>query len=343
MKKNTYFVSAVLFIIMLMLPAASLQAERLVTMEDVTRPFMMSINGDRLFIVDGTSVLIYSMKDYKLIKKFGKAGEGPGEFMVNYRGGPGMMVFPTTEKLVVNTDNKLFLFSREGEFLSEVRAPVFTAFMPLTNGYAANGFAADEKQNRVLTVNLHDLQLNKVKGLYVSNRALNTSVWKDLPKNPFYFVTYKNRIYVMAVKEGFCIIVFDNTGKELYRIKKDEPRMSVTNEFKKRALYWGEHESNFKEFFDKSRFTFRKHFPAMQEMAVDSDRIYAFTFKIKDGNTECIIMDLKGKELKRVFLPMPYKTPIGYTLPSTFDNHKFYRLLDNEDEESWELHVVDVK
>jgi hypothetical protein len=312
-------------------------------MQDVVRPTMMTIDQDKLFIVDGYSILVYSMKDFKLLNKFGNSGEGPQEFLVNYRNGPGMMVFPTSKYLLVNTDNKLFHFTRGGEYIKEQRTPTFTVFMPLSSGYTANGFGADEQgKNRVLTVNLHDSELNKTKELYMSNRAVSTSVWVDLPKNPFYFVNYKDRVYVMAVRHGFCIIVFDKNGKELYRIKKDEPKLKVTDEFKKRALYWGKNESHFKEFFDQSRFTFKKYFPATQEIMVSDDRIYAFTFKKKGDLTECVVMDLKGKELKRVYLPMPYKTPIGFTLPSTFAGHKFYRLLDNQDEETWELHAEKV-
>jgi hypothetical protein len=318
-------------------------AKKEATMQEVVRPTMMTIDGDKLFIVDGHSILIYSMENYTLLKKFGKAGEGPQEFLVNYRNGPGMMVFPTPKFLLVNTDNKLFHFTRDGEYIKEQRAPLYAVFMPLSSGYTANGFGPDEENHRVLTVNLHDPELNRVKELFVSNRVLDASIWEDLPKNPFYFLNYKDRTYVLAVKYGFCIIVFDQNGKELYRIKKDEPKLKVTDEFKKRALYWGKNESHFKEFFDPSRFTFKKYFPAIQEIMVSDDRIYAFTFKKKGDDTECVVMDLKGKELKRIYLPMPYKTPIGYTLPSTFFGHKFYRLLDNQEKETWELHAEEVK
>ena len=73
-------------------------------------------------------------------------------------------------------------------------------------------------------------------------------------------------------------------------------------------------------------------------MSVTDDRIYILTYKKQQENTECLIFDLKGKEQKRVYLPLPqvYGTeiPIFGIL-----NNCFYYLVENEDEETWELHV----
>jgi hypothetical protein len=43
----------------------------------------VQVDKNQLYITDGASVFIYSLKDYQLQKKFGKRGEAPGEFLVD--------------------------------------------------------------------------------------------------------------------------------------------------------------------------------------------------------------------------------------------------------------------
>ncbi len=46
-------------------------------LEEISQPKMMSISKDYLLITEGSSIFVYSMKDFSLVKKFGKEGEGP--------------------------------------------------------------------------------------------------------------------------------------------------------------------------------------------------------------------------------------------------------------------------
>lgn len=124
----------------------------------------------------------------------------------------------------------------------------------------------------------------------------------------------------------------------MYRITKDYKQLKVPEEYKKRTMKW--YKNNFKQFwsFFKDRISFKNDYPAVQRMVVTDDRIYILTYKKQQENTECIIFDLKGKEQKRVYLPLPqvYGTeiPIFGIL-----NNCFYYLVENEEEETWELHV----
>jgi hypothetical protein len=95
-----------------------LQAEKLATLPDIVAPRSFDIAGDKLYIIDKTGFFLYSMKDFTLIKRFGKQGEGPGEFKTMAF----MSVYP--EFLQINTWGKIMFFSRDGEFLRERKAPM---------------------------------------------------------------------------------------------------------------------------------------------------------------------------------------------------------------------------
>jgi len=62
-------------------------AKKVATLPELNNPFGLYIDVDRIFITEGVTTYIYSSKDYSLIKKFGKEGEGPGEILFRRRGG----------------------------------------------------------------------------------------------------------------------------------------------------------------------------------------------------------------------------------------------------------------
>jgi hypothetical protein len=73
-------------------------------------------------------------------------------------------------------------------------------------------------------------------------------------------------------------------------------------------------------------------------MFVRDDRIYVFTFKKAGEETECIILDLAGKEQKTIFVPLPENYG-GFQYPYDIRDNYFFGLVENEDEETWELHI----
>ena len=52
------------------------------SLEEVSKPQMMAISENYFLITEGSTIFIYSTKDFSFVKKFGKAGEGPREFKI---------------------------------------------------------------------------------------------------------------------------------------------------------------------------------------------------------------------------------------------------------------------
>ena len=92
------------------------------------------------------------------------------------------------------------------------------------------------------------------------------------------------------------------------------------------------------------------HFPAIRDVISDpiQKKLYVKTYKKKDEKEEYMVMDLKGKILKTIFLPEVRPEPFFEQLQGdkkyyTIHNGTFYYLemkLNDEDEEEWEVHAV---
>ena len=78
-------------------------------------------------------------------------------------------------------------------------------------------------------------------------------------------------------------------------------------------------------------------------MNADNGRLYIFTSKMKDDLRECIVMDHRGKEIKRVFLFLPERYGMDFYDIFTITNNYFYRLIENVDDENWELHRTKIE
>jgi hypothetical protein len=90
--------------------------------------------------------------------------------------------------------------------------------------------------------------------------------------------------------------------------------------------------------------TARKNFNWVRSSPI---RNYVQTYKAKENKEEYVIMDLKGNIIKRVYIQkFDNVTLTGKMLGTklhTIYNDKLYYLVENEDEEEWELHVEEIK
>ena len=321
-------------------------AEKIARLPELMKPVQMKVGQNRLFVSEGTTIYIYSLKDFTLIRKFGKSGEGPREFKVNPFGPP-MVIAYGDNKLWVSSDAKLSTWTPDGDFIKEMKVPPFQVFFPIKDKYVASGSSPGKNKKVYVNIALYDANLKMIKELYQSDWEVGPNFSWSFPMGAFTYVPYKNKIYLIAAREGFAIDVFDLQGNKTESIRKEYQELKVPASYKSDILKWFQTSPEFKQFFEffKQRLAFKSHFPPIQWMLVNDDRIYVFTFMQKDGLTECRILDLRGTELKRVFLPLK-KGILGnsFDLPIfTIANQAFYTIIENDEEEVWELHLVDLK
>ena len=330
--------------VLLMLPTLSF-GKKLATLSELVKPTGIEVDNHQCYIVEKASIFIYSLKDFRLIKKFGKSGEGPQEFKIT-RGGESLQAFVHGDLLWINSMGKLSIFDKKGNFIKEMKtaAPRGAGmFQPIGDLIVGRGVSGAVEDGLVyFVINLYDLQFNVVKEL--KRIKVLQKGGMTLPMiNPVCFVAGNNVVFPGEMKK-FQVTIFDVKRNKTTFISRDYKPLKVTEKYKKDIYTMFKTMPDSKPMFEqlKKIIRFRDEFPPIQGFMPANDRVYILTYLVKDGKSECFIYDMKGKFIKRVFLPIHYLYGARPT-PMTFNNDKFYQLVENEDDEEWELHSIDVK
>jgi hypothetical protein len=337
--------------------AYHLGGEQIGTLTEVLNPEQMVVGSERCYIMEGPTIFIYSLKDRTFIKKFGRKGEGPGEiaqvpFLTN-----GLAAFDN--KILVDGTNKVIVFSGDGTMIKETRKKGQLAnVLPLGNGYIATRIKLGEDKRAYAAVTLMDGKFNASKDLYeqiMPQQGRSLQMVADTVNA----VVYENKIFIEKSAEGFVIEVFDSKGNALYEIRKEVPPLKVTEKAKevllqelkndKLAAFQIKQAGGWDNFKTRLDFQYPDNFPPIRDILVNNGKIYVRTFIAQNGKEKYHILDLKGKELKTVFLPKPVLAPLLTRILSrivrffAIANNTYYYLAENEEEEQWELHAVPIQ
>jgi hypothetical protein len=303
----------------------------------ITNPEALAVAGNRLLLLEGTTIHLLELPGGKYLGKFGQEGEGPGEIRKNPFGGP-ILVMPHQDKIFVNSMARLSVFSRDGVFIEEFRIDPNDNFIPFGEQFVCMGpYVADGRPLMSLFITGSNLQ--KDKPIYVSDFEIGMDMSFEFPITPFYPAVNRDQLFIIAGKDGFAIDVYNRQGQKLYRIEKKEPAVALSAEYRTETEKAFKRNPNFASLWDyfRQRIKYKSHFPAIFDFFVEGDRIYAFTNKMRAGERECLVMDLKGKELKRIYLPVPMNYGLEFKAIYTIASKVFYHLVEDEERETWTL------
>jgi hypothetical protein len=318
----------------------------------VFEPEAIKVSGDELFVVEKGSILVYSLKDLRLLRKFGGQGEGPGEFKAAdfwYN-----TVTVLADEVFVDGFDKTVRFSKDGRFLNEARKPLGVSRMvPAGANFAAiemSHIEGDVQFERLLLIGadgtlIRELARQEAPTQSVTHRTemipdvLNFAVWKD-------------RIYVERSRLGFVIEVFDSGGALLGRIEKGFERTAVTRDHKSDALERFKSDPfvkrlGFERFESLSALVWPQAWPAIRDLAVADDRIYIRTPQTRDGRETWMILTLEGADAGRADLTpvndAPFLAALNGVNYHTFHNGHLYVVRNNERTDDWELFAERIK
>ena len=97
------------FILLVIFMSSFILETRIVHLEEILKPVTINLDKDQIYITEGASIYIYSLKDFKFVKKFGKEGEGPHEFKIIPQ--LPLIINVQTDKLLVNSLGKISRFT----------------------------------------------------------------------------------------------------------------------------------------------------------------------------------------------------------------------------------------
>lgn len=316
--------------------------EKLCDIEELFKYPALKVEKDLFYILDNNSYVIhiYSRETKKLIKTFGRKGEGPEEFKMNIS----WSFLPDT--ILISSTGKLSYFSKKGELLKELR------FDPdILRILAVENFVVGSEYERLKDQKLGDRVIKIIDPLISRSVELLRRKPKDvihfregMPKQDMKMIRsypwYDSNGELVAIgnpDQGFDFKFYNKKGDLVSKFNYEYKKMKITDKIKKIRLeefkkrLGKRYESHKKRF----NYVFPKYFPPFHSFKLSNERLYVFTHLTGDNDTkrELYVMDFKGNLINKTFIPRhPYSIYEG----------KFYYLVENTESEMWELHMHDL-
>lgn len=373
--------SIIIFII-LFLTAFTVLAVRIVPMPQHLKPFRIRVDRDHVFITEGPEIFVYSVNDFSLQSKFGKAGEGPEEFKLTPEFSGEIDILK--DKILVSSLGRISFFSRDGKFLDEIKTKSsrrICMYRILGDKIAGESYLI-EGGELYLTVNLYDagrpataadkphhtvpaeLKKSSQKNKLLAHGNTGLTKIKEIHRDRYFiqrgkqfnpiakgiyipnFYIHENRIFIGGEMNTGIIHVYDTDGKKLFIIKPELDRVKFTEADKKGWIDSYFSNAEYKRQYEqlKNRFHYPEFFPLWQNFVIADKKIYVQTYKRdnEDKRNEFFILDLDGKLIRKVWLPIAEYFDFTPN-PYTISGGKLYQFVENEEKEEMELHITDIK
>ncbi len=340
----------ILTVLTIIFCSAAMFPEKVAILPELGKPHAMESDGENIYIVDEATVHIYSVKDFKHIGSFGNRGDGPME-LVPGRSTP-IQLLLLNDKIVLSSKEKMVIYTKVGKPIYEkVFHGQYSEITPFNKNYAAVIHDVDDKDplihiHKVLLI-APDFKSKKTLISFESPPLGNRhGLGFGLPLFPYLSVT-DNNLYVFSLLHDKEFFIFNAEGKQIKTLKVDLPKIKVTEPIKndvvdyllKSRLFknYGLKEENLKE-----TVFLPDYLPSVRLFKIKDGIIYIQTFEKKGETYRFVLMDLKGKILKSLFLPVDTYDLVQTGVHSTFCfvKNAYYYLVDNIDSENWELHKV---
>jgi len=305
MKKCAPLLSALLM-------ALPLSAQTAIPVPDVQKPHQIAVDGNDLYIFEEAdySLHVYTISPFAPKLKFGQKGDGPHDFKYL----PFVSLQPET--LTCTDFTKIIWFSKKGHVLKAMEFSALKDFdinsemllVPIKKNFLR--ITADHEQMK-RHVFLLDATFRTLKHLYEGLFIWQAGSATDCRTDT---VSGQGLVFI-ADTQKFLITIFDDKGTLLRTIDKSKDVEAVPD----RAL--------------------------LHQYCVSDGKIYATTYKKKDGNTEMLVLDLQGRTLRKLYLPLtsirPNRGVLRYDL-FTVSQEKLYELVQNKETGKWELLITDL-
>lgn len=317
-------------------------AEKAATFEEIKNPRNIAVDDTRFYVGEDATAFIYSLKNFKLKKKFGSKGQGPQEFDTLPHIPIG--IDASTDKLIISSIRKISYFTKAGEFIREVRAVNQALRLRLFKDKFLGWSQAREKGILYNTICLYDARLNKIKELYrLKDSYQGPGKGYRVLHSVFTYQAYNNKIFLPGENDA-AINVLDNQLKKQFSIQLNQERMKVNREFRNRLTHYFKTSRESKHIYEPllKPLIFPDHFPVIADFFVDSGIVYVMTWKREKGANEFFTYDTKGKFIKQMMIPIRYETDLS-PYPTLVYKGKLYQLVENEKNEKWELYISQIQ
>jgi len=336
-KKITRFFT--LFSLILVIGVSYGFSRKVASLPELLNVETLRVKHDRFFLIEGATIFIYSLNDFKLIKKIGRKGEGPREFKVDASLAEPLRIEIHPKYILANSMGKISFFTLDGEFIKEMRAINVRLLQPFGENFVGESFIM-VKNILYRTINIYDPGVKKIKEVYREKFYIQPGQTVVLDETNDKVRVFNDKIFISGIDE-FKFNIYDKDGKLINTIKREFEKRKLLDKHKKEIIDYVRIEHSFLYKYLGNRLELPDYFPPILNFYVDSKHFYVGTFIEKDGKMKFLIFDAKGKYLRTVFLPI-FKKSLIEIFPLGFYKGKLYQVVENEETEEWGLHVTDI-
>jgi hypothetical protein len=314
----------------------NVKASTLIDLNELVYPRYLTANERFLIVEDRSSIKMFSTKNFKPVKTFGRKGEGPGEF--KDFGCPQII----SDSIMVSSVRKVSFFDFSGNLVKESKTKHSSSYTRKIKDKYISESLHKEKDDFYISYDLLGPDFVKEKSFYKGKWSIHMSGKRDLFEIYFYDV-HDNKI-VFAHREGFKIGISDQNGNSIHTIKLEPRRIPFTDEDMKNIFTEMEADPKQKGFVQslKKRSIKPDYFPAIRECRVANGKIYVITYLKEKEQSECYIFNMKGEQLKRKFIPLKVSSPLIKPL-FTINDGRLYQLIENVEKEQWQLVISKIE
>jgi hypothetical protein len=246
----------------------------------------------------------------------------------------------STDDIIVNSLGKLSYFSKDGTFKREIKT-VFSSllFQPMGDQFIGLAQVLDN-QKLYNTVNFYDSNLKKIKEIYRADTGLRgPGKGIEVLQKVFWFQYYDNKIFLPG-EDDAAVDAFDKNMNKLFTLRVESKKRKVTEEFKKEVINYLKTSQRTKDIYEilLKPVRFPDSFPTILFFFAADNILYVMTWIRENEKNQFHTFDMKGKFLKKLWIPLVYQSYLE-PFPLTVNNGKLYQVIENLDEETWELHV----
>ncbi len=310
-------------------------------MTELGYPMSIAVDGKYIYIGELDKIHVYSTENLKHISTFGQKGEGPGELMpFPQKYGLGVALHP--DYVLVTSTKKVTYLSRDGKFIKDQKITASSKYFKPLGDYFVGESGARDGNKAFLTVNLFDKQFKSVKDIHRSPVHMGSLNPVNLPSR-VYRVTGKH--ILASGKTEFIIDCYDKNGAKLHAVTHPDFKPGAVGGKDKERFHEACRLMMGNEIYaaNKGRIKIPDTYPAIRDFYVDKDKVYVVTWKRVKEKIETLVFDIEANKLLfTTHLPLAEKSA-NTLYPIAFFNGKLYQLVDNEEEEQYELNIVPVK
>jgi len=322
-----------------------LSAEKRILLPDLVNPGRVVVGKNRLYVAEYEKIYVYDLKTFKRIVRFGKKGEGPGEFTLGRRNRKdALTIIPVGDKVTVSCRNKITFFTIEGQFLNELKmtSGLTRQIQPFKEFFISRQFRGMRENKPYQAITLFDSGMNKIREIYKHSlkidfrRGRRNSGTINEFEDVFVYVLGVDKIYVFDTQE-FEIKILDINSSKIGSIIMDYQPVKLNSAIKKKYLDYYKNIS-YKDNWElvRHRIKLPGYFPAIHSLHVSGKKLYVQTYKKMNGKVEFYRFDSTHKLEKILLLPL-VKATIREFYPYCIHHSILYQIVEDEDEEQWYL------